>query len=230
MDIDEQPNILINVFQFPLLTQDQCENITKIILNNINNYPHYGSMQKHTVDITTLLADFIQDYIPLITSKINEFYDFGKKIPYFIYTAHSILYKANGAGEKALSIHTDDSDITVNIPIHMKDLLGSELRFMGSTPYGNSIYERHFEKYRIKDPIAVNSISHKLGSYVIHRGEHPHETSAIYNGERIALVFWLKRFAAVAPSAAPAAPSPRIYNFTVKGDDSQNPSPKDSRE
>jgi hypothetical protein len=190
---EEQQNILINVFQFPLLEREECENITKIILKEKDKYPHYGSMQKHTVDISNLLADIIQQYIPFITSKINDLYDFGEKIEYSVYTAHSIFYSANGNGEKALSMHIDDSDITVNIPIHMKDLLGSELRFMGSTPYGNSICKMHFEKKRIKDILAVNSISHQLGSYVIHRGDHPHETSAIYNGERMALVFWLKR-------------------------------------
>jgi hypothetical protein len=190
---EDQPNVLINVFQFPALTKDECENMTKTVLKNKHTYPHYGSMQKNTIDITNLLADFIQEYIPLIRSKINDLYDFGKKIQYSVYTAHCILYNANGDGEKALSMHTDDSDITLNIPIHMKDLLGSELRFMGSTPYGNSICETYFEKKRVKDPLAVNSIRYQLGSCVIHRGDHPHETSAIYNGERIALVFWLKR-------------------------------------
>ncbi len=194
MDIfDNQPNVLINVFQFPLLSQNECEDLTKTVLDNKNNYPHYGSMQKHTVDITNLLSGFIQQYIPLITSRINELYDFGEKIEYSVYTSHAIIYNANGNGEKALSIHKDDSDITVNIPIHMKDLLGSELRFMGSTPYGNSICRKHFEKSRIKDTLSVNSVSHQLGSYVIHRGDHPHETSAIYDGQRIALIFWLKR-------------------------------------
>jgi hypothetical protein len=190
---DNQPNILINVFQYPLLTHDECETITKIVLHNRHNYPHTGSMQKHTLDVRNLLADFIQEYIPQITSKINDLYDFGEKIQYSVHTAHSIFYNANGDGEKALSIHTDDSDITINIPIHMKNLLGSELRFIGSTPYGNSICKTHFEKNRIKDPLAVNSLTHSIGSYVIHRGDHPHEISAIYSGERIALVFWLKR-------------------------------------
>jgi hypothetical protein len=190
---EEQQNILINVFQFPLLEREECENITKIILKEKDKYPHYGSMQKHTVDITNLLAEFIAQQLPLISSKINEVYDFGKKILYSVYTAHAIIYKANGDGEKALSMHTDDSDITVNIPIHMKDLLGSELRFMGSKPYGNSVCKMYFEKNRVKNSLAVNSITHQIGSYVIHRGDHPHETSAIYNGERIALVFWLKR-------------------------------------
>lgn len=193
--LDDQPNVLINVFQYPLLSHHDCENLTKILVNNRYTYPHDGSMQKHTLDISNLLADFIQQYMPLITSKINDLYDFGEKIRYSVYTAHSIFYSADTNGEKALSMHTDDSDITVNIPIHMKNLLGSELRFIGSTPYGNSICKTHFEKNRIKQPLAVNSVSHNLGSYVLHRGDHPHEISAIYSGERIALVFWLKRIA-----------------------------------
>jgi len=178
---DDQPNVLINVFQFPLLTNDECENITKIVL------------MQNTVDVTNFLTDFITQYIPLITCKINDLYDFGKKINYSVHTAHAVIYDANGDGKKALSMHQDDSDITINITIHMKDLLGSELRFIGSTPYGNSICMTYFEKNRIKDPLAVNSISHQLGSYVIHRGDHLHEVSAIYNGEKITLVFYLKR-------------------------------------
>jgi len=190
---ENQQNVLINVFEFPLLTEEQCEDMTNKVLNNRYNYPHHGSMQKHTVDITNLFGNFIQDNMPIITSKINELYDFGNKIDYYVYTAHAIIYNSDGTGEKALSIHTDDSDITVNIPIHLKDVLGSELRFIGSTPYGNSICKSKLEKHRVKNSLAVNSITHRIGSYIMHRGDHPHETSAIYNGQRISLIFWLKR-------------------------------------
>ena len=190
---EDQRAVLMNVFQFPLLSENECQQLTNMIQNNRYNFPQDGSMQKHTVDITLLLGDFIQKYMPGIISRINMLYDFGKTVDYSVYAAHAIIYSPSN-GEKALSVHTDDSDITVNIPIHMKDLMGSELRFVGPcSPYGNTTCIQYFERGRVRHPHAVNTISHQLGSYVLHRGDHAHETSAIYGGERITLVFWLKR-------------------------------------
>lgn len=196
MDLDmfeHQRAVLMNVFQFPLLSSDECQKLTNIVQNNRYNFPNNGSMQKHTVDITLLLSDFIQKYMPGIISKINILYDFGMPVDYNVYAAHAIIYSTTN-GERALSAHTDDSDITVNIPIYMNQMLGSDLRFIGTAPpYGNSVCIEHFERGRVRHSHAVNSISHQLGSYILHRGDHPHETSAIYGGERITLVFWLKR-------------------------------------
>ena len=190
---EEQQGVLVNVFQFPLLSKNECQQLTQVVRSNRYKLPQDGSMQKHTVDVIVILSNFINQYMPGIISRINDLYDFGNRVNYSVYSAHAIIYSPNH-GEKALSVHTDDSDITVNIPIHMKDLTGSELRFVGpSPPYGNSLCTQYFERGRVKHPLAVNSISHQLGSYVLHRGDHAHETSAIYSGERITLVFWLKR-------------------------------------
>lgn len=188
--LELQPNILINVFQFPLLSKDECAQTRELILKN-KDCPQNGSMQKHTVDMIKS-CDIIQQHMPTIISKINHLYDFDKKINYSLYAAHAVMYNASN-GEKALALHKDDSDITVNILIHTENLIGSELRFMGSTPYGNTECKKHFEKNRVKHPLAINTVSQEVGSCIIHRGDHPHETSAIYNGERISVILWLKK-------------------------------------
>jgi len=127
---------LINVFQFPFLTETECQGITNTILENRYRLPHDGSMQKHTVDATTILGDILHNRILKdLTPTINMLFDFDEPQSYTLYTAHAIIYSASGEGEKGLSLHVDDSDITVNITLHSSNLTGSELSFTDTTEY-----------------------------------------------------------------------------------------------
>ena len=129
---------LINVFQFPFLTDDECQSITKTILDNRYRFPHDGFMQKHAVDASPVLGDLLYDRIlKQLMPTINMLFDFGQAQSYSLYTAHAVIYSASGSGEKSLSLHVDDADITANITLHARDLGGCELSFSGTTEYGN---------------------------------------------------------------------------------------------
>ena len=129
---------LINVFQFPFLTDDECQSITKTILDNRYRFPHDGSMQKHAVDASPVLGDLLYDRIlKQLMPTINMLFDFGQAQSYSLYTAHAVIYSASGSGEKSLSLHVDDADITANITLQARDLGGCELSFSGTTEYGN---------------------------------------------------------------------------------------------
>lgn len=191
---------LINVFQFPFLTTTECQTMTKIVLDNRYRFPHESSMQKHTVDATSVLGDvlytrIVKDLIPTI----NLLFDFGQLQSYYVFSAHAIIYSASGSGEKKLSIHVDDADITVNITLHSSELSGSELAFRGTTEYGNDFCAANLEKLRLKieGSGAVTQVKQTVGNCILHRGSHPHCVTDISAGERVALILWLKKHTTV---------------------------------
>ena len=187
---------LINVFQFPFLTDTECQTMTNTILENRYRFPHDGSMQKHTVDATNILGTILHDRILKdLQPTINMLFDFNKPQRYSLYTAHAIIYSAFGEGEKGLSLHTDDSDITVNITLHASNLSGSELSFTNTTDYGNDFCLKNLDKMRqkIENTFTVTQFKTTVGNCILHRGSHPHSTTGIYTGERIALILWLKK-------------------------------------
>jgi hypothetical protein len=187
---------LINVFQFPFLSDEECRGITKTVLDNRYRFPHDGSMQRHTVDATHILSDVLYDRVLKdLVPAINTLFDFGQAQSYSLFSAHAIIYSANGTGEKSLSLHVDDADITVNITQQSSNPSGCELSFRGTTEYGNAFCTANLEKKRqkIEGTCAVTQVKLATpGICILHRGSHPHFTTAICGGERIALILWLK--------------------------------------
>ena len=187
---------LINVFQFPFLSETECQSMTKTILDNRYRFPHDGSMQKYTVDATTILGDVLYNRILKdLTPTINMLFDFDQSQSYSLYSAHAVIYSASGEGEKGLSLHVDDSDITVNITLHASNLCGSELSFTDTTEYGNEFCLKNLDKMRkkIENTFTVTQFKTTVGNCILHRGSHPHSTTGIYTGERITLILWLKK-------------------------------------
>jgi large subunit ribosomal protein L40e len=188
---------LVNVFQFPFFTDDECQSITKTILDNRYRFPHDSSMQKHTVDAVVVLGDLLYDRIlNRVLPTINMLFDFGHAQPYSLFSAHAIIYSASASGEKSLSIHVDDSDVTVNITLHARDLSGCEVSFAGTTQYGNQFCVQNLDKTRRKfeaEGCKMTQIKATAGNCILHRGSHPHSTTGICAGERIALILWLKK-------------------------------------
>lgn len=132
--------------------------------------------------------------------RINELFDKSERVVYDLYTAHAILYNAEGQGEKKLKLHVDDSDVTINFTILADNLEGSELEFVGATPYGNAHCEKHFERQRIaaSQQQTVTRLKLSVGECLLHRGSHPHQTTLITKGARIAIIIWLRKVVVVA--------------------------------
>ena len=142
-----------------------------------------------------LYTRIVKDLIPTI----NLLFDFGQLQSYYVFSAHAIIYSASGSGEKKLSIHVDDADITVNITLHSSELNGSELAFRGTTEYGNDFCAANLEKLRLKieGSGAVTQVKQTVGNCILHRGSHPHCVTDISAGERVALILWLKKHSTV---------------------------------
>lgn len=186
---------LFNVYSKPLLNISDCDAYTNILLKHRYSHPHEGSMQKHTIDASSLLSSELNLLVKTLTPAINELFYENNQNTFDIFTAHGIYYDANQEGEKNLDIHKDDSDITINITLMTENLIGNQVRFQQTTEYGNSFCRNHYERLRLKchNSYQVLAISPKVGDCVLHRGDHPHETSVIWEGRRLALILWLKK-------------------------------------
>lgn len=197
-----EATVLLNIFQFPFLSRSECENVVEILLAHKKTHSHNGSMQKYTVDATRLINGFVNDRIfAEVLPVINALFDFGKPVKYSVFTAHAVIYSAEGEGEKSLKLHKDDSDITLNITLASNGLVGNEVCFLGTTPFGNEACVQRLEKARARldDGHTSRPVPPPLvGDCLLHRGEHPHSTRAIEAGDRIALIVWLKRLPAEA--------------------------------
>ncbi len=188
-------SVLFNVFQMPLISQEKCAELSKEILAHRHTHPHEGSMQKYTVDVSSFLGEFLKEIVQTLVPVVNTLFYFGTDNKYQLYTAHAIYYSAGPEGEKGLATHTDDSDITINITLMKKSLSGCEVRFLDSTEYGNDFCIQTFGrmKEKLDATMQVHSVQSDVGTCLLHFGNHPHLTSPIYEGERLALILWLKK-------------------------------------
>jgi hypothetical protein len=190
-----ETSVLFNVFQLPFLSKEKCVELTTTILAHRYSHPHEGSMQKHTIDVTSFLNDFLKETLHRLVPSINDLFYFGKQHTFHLYTAHAIYYSAEGEGEKGLNTHVDDSDVTINLTLMTESLSGSEVRFLDSTDYGNDYCKQHFGrmKEKLDAGMHLHSIAPEVGTCLLHYGNHPHLTSPIYTGKRLSLILWLKK-------------------------------------
>ena len=186
-------SVLFNVFTYPCLSDSECA----AVLGSVGDHKTQaleGSYQKHTVEVSGLLSSYLHDeLLPRILPHVADLFDFGVKKSYSLHLAQIITYSGAGAGEKALKLHVDDSDITVNIALHVSDLVGNAIEFFGPTAFGNShcatALGKHQRKLAAHDSIKIVP---RQGYCLLHRGSHPHKTHLILAGERKTLVLWLK--------------------------------------
>ena len=92
---------------------------------------------------------------------------------------HTFIISYNCAKDKALDMHTDDSDVTWNICLGKEGFIGSGLTFCGQ------IADADHRKYS-------GSYTHELGRAVIHLGQRRHGADNILSGDRHNIVMWCK--------------------------------------
>lgn len=207
-----EATVLLNIFQFPFLSKAECDEMAHVLRAHRATHSHGGSMQKYTVDATRLMSSFVKKRIVKeVVPIVNALFDFGKPVEYLLHTAHAVMYSAQDEGEKSLKLHRDDSDITLNITLAATNLAGNEICFVGTLPFGNDSCVQAFEKMRkrLDDGHTPHPVEPpKEGHCLLHRGDHPHSTNAIEQGDRMALIVWLKRRASGNGASAAAASCP----------------------
>lgn len=113
-----------------------------------------------------------------------------------------VQYKAAelGEGDLGLDMHSDASEVTMNVCLGRDNFQASDLRFCGA--FGSA--EHRHEQYQH---------AHRIGSAVVHLGRHRHGADEISKGERLNLIMWARSapfraaaaFGHIAPDGYPKA-------------------------
>jgi hypothetical protein len=101
-----------------------------------------------------------------------------------------VQYKAPeiGCGDLGLDMHSDASEVTLNVCLGRENFKASELCFCGEL--GAPDHRRHKFKH-----------AHRIGSAVVHLGRQRHGADNISKGERLNLIMWARSAAFRAAAA-----------------------------
>jgi hypothetical protein len=177
--------ILPNVFSLPVFTSEICNKIieeTESYLEfaaerNIQVY-RPNSMNKYglvlnQIGMFELLTDFQQKFLHVISRAL-----FPIEASHFT-SHHSFIVSYSPDTDRALDMHTDDSDITWNICLGKEGFEGSGLTFCGVMAQPN---HRKLQ----------GQYTHLVGHAVVHLGSQRHGADSILSGERHNLIMWSK--------------------------------------
>jgi len=90
---------------------------------------------------------------------------------------HSFMVRYRADGDKGLDMHTDDSDVTLNICLGREGFKASGLTFCGK--FGTPDHRQFTSK-----------VKHQIGRAVVHLGQQRHGADDISLGERNNLIIW----------------------------------------
>jgi hypothetical protein len=173
-----------HIYSIPCFSLNFCQ----ILLRECENYIEYAnrnslpihrpnSMNRYGLVLTKigmepLITDLQQNYLLPISRKF-----FPIEASEFT-SHHSFIVSYEPQRDRALDLHTDDSDVTWNICLG-KEFTGSGLTFCGQ------IAQADHRQYKC-------SYQHRLGHAVIHLGQQRHGAENITSGERHNLIVWCR--------------------------------------
>lgn len=162
------------VYSFDLFTSEFCHmfhkdmklfeasDLPKHRPNSMNNYGLVLNDIGMEMMISKLLQQYIQPFVKFLLPQATSGYPVDHH--------HSFIVEYKEGADLSLDMHTDDSDVTLNINI-CDSFTGAGLSFCGL--YG-----------AVDRRILNRQYSHKLGRAVIHAGLHTHGADTLETGER----------------------------------------------
>ncbi|CAD7930323.1 unnamed protein product [Amoebophrya sp. A25] len=167
-----------NVYAFPLFTDEFCDllvhevrgvHASQLKVQRPNSMNNYGVIL-NDVGLEPLM-DSIQELLrPLGEARFGAA---GSNWD----GHHSFIVQYSPAKDTHLDMHTDDSDVTINISLGIGEFAGSEVRFCGKM--GEADHRKNKCVWRNRKGIAI-----------MHLGRHRHGAMDILEGERMNLIIW----------------------------------------
>jgi len=156
---------------FCQMLMDEVENYDKSNLpkhrpNTMNNY----GLVLNNIGMEPMF-DLLLDYVRPLTRVLYPQFG-GESLDHH----HTFVVQYKIGEDLSLDMHTDDSEVTINLNLH-DNFSGASLNFCGVQ--GNLDLRTHKLSYH-----------HKKGRAVIHAGTHRHGAADITTGERHNLIFW----------------------------------------
>ena len=165
------------IFQIQVFTEQFCNEIIHIHRTSPIWAELYGVKISNTKTLTGL-----HYFVKKLNKKLIKVH-YPKYYPAKLCEASILAFRKREDCETGCALHTDDSNITVNICLYASNLVGSSLQF--------------FSSYRAQSPSC--SATFETGSCFIHSGTALHSVTKLESGERINLLLWLKKDKTPAP-------------------------------
>lgn len=167
------------VFSFPMFSSDFCDMFlqeldnfyaTKLPARRPNSMNNYGIIVNE-IGMKDAISAVQRIYIWPLASVLypaegSEFHNH-----------HSFMVRYKAQEDAGLDMHTDDSDVTLNVCLGREGFEAAGLTFCGVMGTGAHRHLRH--RYR-----------HRIGRAVIHLGQVRHGADDIQGGERNNLIIW----------------------------------------
>eukprot|EP01064_Diplonema_japonicum_P008607 TRINITY_DN16054_c0_g1_i1.p1 TRINITY_DN16054_c0_g1~~TRINITY_DN16054_c0_g1_i1.p1 ORF type:complete len:427 (+),score=47.64 TRINITY_DN16054_c0_g1_i1:383-1663(+) len=168
------------VWTFPVLSEKACD----LILNEVDGFNSTGlpctrpnSMNNYGVVLSDIgMGDMVRTLFKNYFHEISSALFPGPGSD--CNTNHSFTVRYRTDEDLGLDMHTDDSDVTVNICLG-KDFEGAGLHFCGFID----------EADHRKSP---KQVRHRKGHCLMHRGNLRHGADNITSGERQNLIIWMR--------------------------------------
>lgn len=173
------------IYSFPVLKKEVCE----MILDESENFIRYATERDipihrpNSMNNYGVILNFMGMRDILTDLQLKYFLPVSKAffpIEASAFTSHhSFIVSYQPDKDRALDLHTDDSDLTWNICLGREGFTGSGLTFCGV------MAEANHRQYSC-------SYQHKVGHAVVHLGSQRHGAESITSGERHNLIMWCK--------------------------------------
>ena len=172
------------LYSFPLFTPAFCDHMLdetealneyaaqhpNVGLTRPNSMNNYGVVMEQ-VGLGAVLDELITTYLLKVVRRL--FPDESE-----LDSNHSFTVKYKMGEDRGLDMHTDDSEITLNVCLG-RDFKGAKLNFCGH------LGDAQHRKLRAQ-------VAHKVGTCLVHRGRLRHGSEDISEGERTNLIMWLR--------------------------------------
>eukprot|EP00392_Amoebophrya_sp_AT5.2_P010961 g11034.t1 len=167
-----------NVYSFPLFTDEFCDKLvaevrgvhdSQLKVQRPNSMNNYGVIL-NDIGLEPLM-DSIQELLrPLGAARFGAV---GANWD----GHHAFIVQYAPRKDTHLDMHTDDSDVTVNVALGIGQFEGSEVRFCGKM--GSPEHRKNQCVYK-----------NRKGTAIMHLGRHRHGAMEITEGERMNLILW----------------------------------------
>jgi hypothetical protein len=169
-----------NVYSFDIFTEEFCRKLTEEVKNfEDSRFPKSrpNSMNNYGVILNSIGMEPVFDKLLELMKPLTRLLypkNHGDSLDHH----HTFIVQYKMGKDLSLDMHTDDSEVTLNVNIH-DDFEGAPLHFCGTSG------EIDLRKHKL-------SYVHKKGKAIIHAGTQRHGAAEITAGERYNLIVWFR--------------------------------------
>jgi len=152
-----------------ILSQESLPCPPALLNNNNNNNNNNDSNSYMKTSLVAFLRNCLQ----------SQQHAHDNVSPLYEFNAFYVYYYAGIDDQEYRDVHTDDSDVTVNLCLYKSDTCsGSKVVFYNNSNNNNS---------------STTAVEHQVGQVLVHSGNIEHQVEKQTNGERLNMIVWIRK-------------------------------------